>query len=146
MWICSHEGIYANAYADTVAKASLGRETSPLARTVAERRATLVTYTATNGRGESSWVLGEGRLAEIAGEGIRRTITAELVEALEGRRLIARIRGREELWPWRTCWTQVLARSGMEGGSGGSAGEPTRTGAVMKMRAGYLGVRADYED
>ena len=34
----------------------------------------------------------------------------------------------------------------MEGGSGGSAGEPTRTGAVMKMRAGYLGVRADYED
>ena len=145
-WVPSHEGVYANAYADATAKAGMGREVAERLRQPGPRRGNTILYKVRSKEQGESWLRGEDRITDMARQGTAEWVKQRMISEQSDDRLIIKIAGLEHLWPWKTCWEAVLAHSSSTTSAGGHLGKGTISGSIMKLRAGYVGLREDYDD
>merc|ERR1712086_797312 len=145
LWVRGHAGVYCNAYADTIAKASLDERVEG---GQVEQRATLVRYETREGRaglgGATEWAATsrDRRPLAMTEREVQKWLTVKWRTLKEeeaggegkvGELLIddAVLAGQKGLW-----WTQLLRRSSAGGRRTGSRGAASDVGAVMMVRGG----------
>ena len=140
-WTPAHRGVFPNHYADVTAKAYLGRKTAGAFAELPRRQGTLIQYGVELQDGSVSWAAGDRRLLPMVQSALgkyelRRTLDAAHHTVGE---LIVNV-DSTGAWPWKTAWTAVLTATSRDDQGGGTKQSATALGAIMRVRAGQLGL------
>ena len=146
-WTPAHSGVFPNHYADVVAKAFLDRAPSGGGGTLPMRHGSLVQYAVELSDSAVSWTAGDRTLLPLMQTALGRYELRRVLDAAKHDvgELIVKLDGVGG-WPWETAWTTVLSATSRDDQGGGTRRRATALGAVMRVRAGQLGLgKLDYE-